>query len=74
MPTIYQSPHNNVQEQIKDKNTKRKLWMLASSHAETELENAIKVGGDLRGVLIPATIDSTSFKHVAAYKNRARRT
>jgi len=53
---------------------KRKLRKLASSHAETESENAIKVGGDLREVLMAATIDSTSFKHVAGYRNPARRT
>lgn len=45
--------------------------MLAWSQAEAELENAIKVGGEL--LLIPARIDSTSFKHVAAYKKGARR-
>jgi hypothetical protein len=45
-----------------------------SSQPEAEFENAIKVGGDLREALIPLTIDSTSFKHVAAYKNPARRT
>lgn len=56
------------------KKTITKLWMLAWSHAETELENAIKVGGEVREFsLIPARIDSTSFKHVAAYKKGERR-
>lgn len=43
--------------------------MLALSHAETEHENALKVGGNFTEVSILFTRASTSFRHVAAYIN-----
>lgn len=73
MPTVNQ-PQQKLDVQEEPRKKKKGTRKVASSQAETEFENAIKVGGELREVLIRATIDSTSFKHVAAYKNPARRT